>query len=209
VDAAVPQWALDACDRNNVLFVGRFDLTKGADVLLKAFLLVLSKRPNLKLTFVGPDRGWVREDGSSVQFAAYLAALFPVHLRDRVEYLGPLDNREVAKLRARSMVTVVASRWENQSYALLEAMSQGCPVVSTDAGGCPESVIDGVTGRLAKSGVPEDFAAQIDAMLDDPQRAESMGRAARRHVLEHHSAGKIVDNALVMYQRVISRHHDF
>jgi glycosyltransferase involved in cell wall biosynthesis len=117
-----------------------------------------------------------------------------------------VGNREVAKLRANAMVTVVASRWENPGYTLLEAMFQGCPVVSTDAGGCPESVINGVTGRLAKSEGPDDFAVQLCAMLDDPEAAKVMGQAARRHVTELHSAARVAAESLALYERVISNH---
>jgi glycosyltransferase involved in cell wall biosynthesis len=102
------------------------------------------------------------------------------------------------------MVTVVASRWENQSYAVLETMFQGCPLVSTDAGGCPESVVHGVTGRLARSEDPEDFASQILAMVDDPEGAQVMGQAARRHVLEQHSPKQVADASLDLYNKVIA-----
>jgi glycosyltransferase involved in cell wall biosynthesis len=101
------------------------------------------------------------------------------------------------------MVTVVASRWENQSYALLEAMFQGCPVVSTDAGGCPESIIDGLSGRLANSGNSEDFAAKILSMLGNPAGAKAMGEAARRYVLDQHSPKRVVDETLHLYNSVI------
>jgi glycosyltransferase involved in cell wall biosynthesis len=203
MDSDAPIWRLSACDRNTILFVGRFDLRKGADVMLKAFLLVLKSRPDMKLIFVGPDSGLPAADGMRIQFAAYRDSLFPTELRSRVDFRGRMANHEIANLRARAMMTVIPSRWENQGYTLLEAMLQGCPVVSTDAGGCPESVIDGVTGRLAKSEDPQDFAVQICAMLDDPLAAEAMGLAARRHVMEHHSATRVAASTLEMYQRLI------
>ena len=59
-------WNLNGCDRNTVLFVGRFDLRKGADIALKAFALLLKDKPELKLIFVGPDEGLPdREGGGS------------------------------------------------------------------------------------------------------------------------------------------------
>ena len=201
---AAPIWHLDGCDRNTILFVGRFDLRKGADIALKAFALLLKDRQNLKLIFVGPDEGLPAEGGGRMQFAAYREMLFSPEDGARVDYRGRMPNQEIAKLRTQAMLTVVASRWENQGYALLEAMLQGCPVVSTDAGGCPESISHGVTGLLARSEDPGDFAMQIRAMLDAPARAESMGQAARQHVIEHHSAAAVADLALDTYQRVVS-----
>ena len=175
--------------------------------MLNAFLSILKARPELNLIFVGPDRGLTGSDGNLIQFGAYCDLLFPVKLRSRVDYLGPIANRDIEKLRVKAMLTVVASRWENMGYTVLEAMFQGCPLVSTDAGGCPEAVIDGATGRLAKSEDADDFAAQFNAMLNDPAAAQEMGRAARLHIIEHYSADKVAAATVEMYQRAISNCH--
>jgi glycosyltransferase involved in cell wall biosynthesis len=206
MDSDTPLWSLDTCDRNTLLFVGRFDLRKGADVALKSFLSVLKHHPSLKLTFVGPDLGIPAPDGNRLQFESYCDSIFPSGLRDRVDFRGPMSNHEIANLRANSIITIVASRWENPGYTLLEAMFQGCPLVSTDAGGCPESVTNGVTGRLAISENPDSFAAQLRAMLEDPAGAEVMGHAARRHVIDKHSSTKVAVATLEMYRRVIRMH---
>jgi glycosyltransferase involved in cell wall biosynthesis len=205
MDDDIPLWSLEACERNTILFVGRFDLPKGADIMLEAFLSVLKTHPDMRLIFVGPDHSLPGANGEKVQFAAYCESLFGVELRDRVDFRGRMPNREIAKLRTRAMVTVVASRWENQPYTLLEAMLQGCPVVSTDAGGCPESIVNGVSGLLARSGHPEDFAAQIRALIEDPQSARAMGQAARRHVLDQHSPERIANKSIALYDRVIAK----
>ena len=195
-----PLWNLVTCDRNTVLFVGRFDLRKGADVVLKAFVFLLKERPTLRLIFVGPDRGIRAENGALLRFDEFAARHLPAGSLARIDFRGPLANEDVARLRTQAMVTIIASRWENQGYTLLEAMYQGCPVVSTDAGGCPESVVHGVSGRLAKSANPEDFAKQLAAILDDPEGARRMGAAARRHVIEQHSAAKVAAESVSLYE---------
>jgi glycosyltransferase involved in cell wall biosynthesis len=204
MDDDIPLWRLAACDRNAILFVGRFDLLKGADIMLKAFLSMLKMRPDLRLIFVGPDLGLPGSDGKGIHFGPYCDLLFPAEFRDCVDFRGPVANREVAKLRTQAMVTVIASRWETAGYTVLEAMLQGCPVVSTDAGACPESVINGITGRLARSEDPDDFAAQILAMIDDPEAAQAMGDAARRYVIEQHSPNRVAAASIDLYRKVIS-----
>jgi glycosyltransferase involved in cell wall biosynthesis len=203
LDQGVPLWKSDSCDERVILYVGRFDLRKGADVLLKAFRIALRSRPDLKLVFVGPDRGLQGPDGQRVNFREYLHDLYPADLIDRVDFRGSLPNREVGVLRTKAMMTVVASRWENQGYAVLEAMLQGCPVVCTDAGGCPENVTDGVTGLLAKSGDSDAFAEKISMMLDNPARAAAMGDAARRYVLEEHSPAKVAERSMAVYEQIV------
>jgi glycosyltransferase involved in cell wall biosynthesis len=206
MDSDTPLWRLKTCDRNTILFVGRFDLRKGADIALKAFLLALKDHPHLNLIFVGPDNGLPMPDGRQLNFNSYCDLLFPKSLRNRVDYRGRLSNREIAQLRTKAMVTLIASRWENQGYTVLEPMYQGCPVVSTDAGGCPESVINGVTGRLARSEDPNDFALQICSMLEDPEGAEAIGQTARQHVIANHAAEKVAAETLEMYRKAISNH---
>jgi glycosyltransferase involved in cell wall biosynthesis len=202
--ADTPVWQLPQCERNTVLFVGRFDLTKGADILLRAISSLMASRPELRLIFVGPDEGISAASGERLKFAAYRDQLFAPEQRARVNFRGRVPHQEIAALRCAAMVTVVASRWENQPYSLLEAMLQGCPVVSTDAGGCPESVTHGVNGLLARSGDPEDFARQIEAMLNDGAAAAAMGAAAREHVARVHAPARVTAAMLGMYQQVIA-----
>jgi glycosyltransferase involved in cell wall biosynthesis len=206
VSESTPVWNLDACDRRTILFVGRFDLVKGADVVLRAFSSVLRAIPDAKLIFAGPDNGWVAADGRRIQFASYCEAVLSAQARGRIDFLGRVPHGDVAALRVRAMVTVVASRWESQPYTMLEAMAQGCPIVSTDAGACPESIVHQSTGLLAHSEDPEDFALQLCAALRDPQGAAAMGRAAREHVVKLHSPEAVVDALLECYGKVIVTH---
>lgn len=206
MDERTPLWSRNGCDANRVLFVGRFDLLKGGDIVLRAFASAVKQNKNLRMVFVGPDDGVVGPGGAKLRFSEFCDSTIPTDVRDRVDFRGRLPNDAIMTLRTQSMLTVVASRWENQGYALLEAMFQGCPVVSTDAGGCPESVVDGVTGALAKSEDAESFSRQIIEVSNDQARAESLGRAARQHVIKEHNANKVVEASLENYARVIETH---
>jgi glycosyltransferase involved in cell wall biosynthesis len=206
MDERTPLWSRHGCDANCVLFVGRFDLLKGADIVLRAFASAVKQNKNLRMVFVGPDNGVVGPGGKKLRFSEFCDSAIPADVRARVDFRGRLPNDEIMTLRTQSMLTVVASRWENQGYTLLEAMFQGCPVVSTDAGGCPESVVDGVTGFLAKSEDAECFSRQIIAVVNDPARAEALGRAARQHVIKEHNANRVVEASLENYARVIGTH---
>jgi len=203
MDEDTPLWRLADCDRDTILFIGRFDLRKGADVVLQAFRSALRQRPQLRLVFVGPDTGLPSANGK-VHFEQYRKEIFPADLSDRVEFLGRRPNKEVAQLRTRAMVTVIGSRWENQGYTVLEAMFQGCPVVCTDAGGCPENVVHEITGRLARSGNPESFAAEILAIINDPAAAERLGKAARRYILDRHAPSAVATASVQLYRRILA-----
>jgi glycosyltransferase involved in cell wall biosynthesis len=206
MDSRTPVWRLAECNKTCMLFVGRFDLRKGGDIVLKAFGLAAKKNNNLRLIFVGPDAGVIGPEGKTLHFIEFRDSVLPADIRAQVDFRGRMANDKILDLRTQSMLTVVASRWENQGYALLEAMFQGCPVISSDSGGCPESIVDGVTGVLAKSEDPESFSQQMLAIINDGSRAEALGRAARQHVIQQHAADKVAESALEMYSRVIKRH---
>ncbi len=200
---AAPLWSLEHCERKTILFVGRFDQRKGGDLVLEAFARLLALDPALRLIFVGPDGGVPSATGERVHFEAFRAALLPRDA-DRVDYRGRLEPPEICALRAQAFVTLIASRWENQSYTALEAMLQGCPVISSDAGGQPESVRHGVTGLLAAAGSVDDLVVQLRVLLDDPIGAAALGAAARAHVLEHHAPARVVRETLAAYENAIA-----
>lgn len=203
-----PLWSATGHDPNCILFVGRFDLRKGADVMLRAFALLGRVRRDLRLVFVGPDIGIPESNGHVLNFESYCRSNIPEDVARRIAFLGRLPNGEIASLRAQAAVTIVASRWENQGYTALEAMLQGCPVVSSNAGGLPENVIDGQTGRLAQSENPEDFARQIGAMLDHPDTAIRLAANARTYALTEHSPEQVALKSIDLYMSLANRRRD-
>jgi len=76
---------------------------------------------------------------------------------------------------------------------LVEAQSQGLACVSTEVGGVPELVDDGVNGRLV---APDDAAALAAAMLDllrDPDRRRALGRAGQVRVMRSFDSAASLD----------------
>jgi phosphatidylinositol alpha-1,6-mannosyltransferase len=59
------------------------------------------------------------------------------------------------------------------------------PVVAGDSGGAPETVQDGVTGRVVKGQHVGEIAAAIGDILADPMRAAEMGAAGRRWAVDN------------------------
>jgi glycosyltransferase involved in cell wall biosynthesis len=199
-------WNLAASDRNRIVFVGRFDLHKGADVMIDAFVRLASSRPTLELDFVGPDRGIPDSSGGLVRIAEYLDR----HVRDpaiarRIVIRGQKPASEIDAYRRRGFVTVVPSRYETFGYTAVEAMRLGCPVVAADSGGLREIVRDGETGLLFRSGDSQPLAAQIDRLLSTPDLAVRLGEAARRDISRHYDPVSIAETTLDLYASVVER----
>lgn len=91
---------------------------------------------------------------------------------------------------------------EGLGVALLEAGAAGLPVVAARAGGIPEVVVDGSTGRLVPPGDAPALAAALTEVMGDPETCRKMGLAARRFVEAERSVGVMVEGNLAVYRSV-------
>ena len=86
--------------------------------------------------------------------------------------------------------------------SVLDAMAFGLPVVATAAGGIPEAVDDGVSGRLVP---PRDPAALADALaevLGDEERRRALGAAGRQRFLQRFTTDHMVDETVRILSEV-------
>jgi glycosyltransferase involved in cell wall biosynthesis len=148
-----------------VVFVGRLAPEKCVDDLLRAIAAV----PETSLTVVG--------DGP--RRAALEASSRALGLRDRVTWCGyvPWGPRLFDILR-RSSVLALPSATEGLGLVIIEAMSQGLPVIGTRVGGIPELVEDGVSGVLVGVHRPDEMAAAFRLLMARPELRLRMARAA-------------------------------
>lgn len=87
--------------------------------------------------------------------------------------------RDVPELMAAFDVFVLSSLWEGLPRVLPQAMATGLPIVVTAADGNAEAVQDGVNGLLVPPGQPDDLAAAILRLLDNPALTRQMGDNGR------------------------------
>jgi glycosyltransferase involved in cell wall biosynthesis len=88
-----------------------------------------------------------------------------------------------------------------------EAMVCSRPVVTTNAGGIAEMVIDGVTGLVVESRDSEALATACARLLEDPALREDMGRAGRERILSQFTSRHLAERLESYYFRVIGRHN--
>jgi len=98
-------------------------------------------------------------------------------LSPRVRFDGA--RADVSSLYAQAMVYVQPSRVENHALSVVEAMAHGLPCVTSNAGGLPESVLDGVTGFTVDPDDTDGFCHRIHSLLDDSVLRAAMGLAGR------------------------------
>jgi hypothetical protein len=73
----------------------------------------------------------------------------------------------------------------------LEALSCGTPVVATAVGGLKETIIDGVTGWSHELGNPQDLAAKIAEVIDDPEESSRRAANGRTMVCRDYERGTV------------------
>jgi len=95
-----------------------------------------------------------------------------------IEYLGPLD--DVGPALAAARIYVLPSYREGTPRTVLEAMAMGRPIVSTDAPGCRETVVDGDNGFLVPAKNVPALAQAMERFILQPGLIAPMGRRSRQ-----------------------------
>ncbi|WP_294552574.1 glycosyltransferase [uncultured Bacteroides sp.] len=119
-----------------LLFVGRTTKVKGFSALIEAFRLVLKKVPNARLIIAG----------AIVDFTSY------GDISSRITYLGHIKPEHLRKWYRISDIGVISSYSEQCSYAGIEMMQAGLPIVSSDAFGVVDMFHDGINAKVASIG---------------------------------------------------------
>ncbi|HVO11903.1 MAG TPA: glycosyltransferase [Vicinamibacteria bacterium] len=161
--------------------------------LISAMALLRPRLPEARLVVCGD--GELR--------GALEAQVAALGLRDRVVLAG--FRRDLDQLLPAFSVFCLSSRLEGLGTSLLDAMAFGVPVVATAAGGIPEAVEDGVTGRVVPIREPAALAEALVAVLADDQHRLALGAAGRRRFLERFTAERMVEATLAVVEELACR----
>ena len=170
----------------NFLMIARLVRDKGVREYVDAARLVKSRFPDARFRLIG----WIDENPTAITRAdldAWVA-------EGVIEYLGHV--RDVRPPLCECAAYVLPSYREGTPRTVLEAMAIGRAIVTTDAPGCRETVVDGDNGFL----VPvADSAALADALirlLQDPALIESFGRRSREVAIEKYDV-RLISRLLI------------
>ncbi len=119
---------------------------------------------------------------------------------DRVRFLGQVPHeRLLAMLQERRVTLVVLPSidlgdglHEGIPVALIEAMSQGIPVISTPTGGIPELLRDGA-GIMVPPKDPLALADAIERIINDVELQKRLSQTGRQRVEEEFSVEAVID----------------
>ena len=162
-----------------VVTVGRMSLEKGHANLLSAIAL-LKDMPGLPrhrflLVGDGPEEGNLRRQAATLG------------IEDRIVMAG--FQKDVLPFYALANAFALPSLSEGSPNVILEAMAAGLPIASTNVGGVPEILEDGVTGLLVPAQNPPALAEALRRLLTSDALRLQLASAARRQAETAHTLG--------------------
>ena len=157
-----------------LLFVGRIQPLKGADVAVRTLATLADAGDSSHLVVVGGPSGPRGE-------AAYddLQSLAKeLGVLDRLHLVAPQPHELLSSYYRAADVCLVPSRSESFGLVALEASACGTPVVASAVGGLTTLVDDGRTGFLVEDPTPGAFAAAVRRLGREPLLAEQFSTAS-------------------------------
>ncbi|MFU8830602.1 MAG: glycosyltransferase [Wenzhouxiangella sp.] len=171
-----------------LVFVGHmgwFPNRDGIEHFIAEILPLLKKRPDLKLEIIG------RNPGLSV----------PETEAGRVKFAGFVDDLQ-ARVQRAAVFIVPLRAGSGTRLKILEAMAMGKAIVSTRIGAEGIGLVDGDSACLADT--PEEFAAAVDRLLDDPGLRHRLGRRARLLAEQRYGWTVIGERLLAAYRSLLT-----
>ncbi len=105
---------------------------------------------------------------------------------------SPIELRELYSRSRFVVLSLLPTDSDNGLTVILEAMAMAKPVICTSVDGQVDVIKDGITGIFVPQGDPEAIRKAILDLWENPEKAESMGRAARSYIEQHHSMDQYV-----------------
>jgi glycosyltransferase involved in cell wall biosynthesis len=145
-----------------------FEWLYNVSCVLRAFALIQQRHADARLTVAGygPQRAELEQLARELDLR-------------HVEFVGRVPSEQMFGLLDAADVYLNAPDVDNMPNSVLEAFASGLPVVTTDAGGIPYIVEDGVTGLMVRRNDAEALARAALRLLDDEQLATEIAQRAR------------------------------
>jgi colanic acid/amylovoran biosynthesis glycosyltransferase len=175
-----------------LISVGRLAWAKGYEFALDAVAKVVAAGIDVEYLIVG--EGPYEE---AIRFAADQLGLLA---NGTVRMLGGVSRQRVRELLGSADIMVHAALEEGFCNAVLEAQAMGLPVVTSDAGGLPENVDDGVSGFVVRRRDSDAMSQRLLLLARDRALRSRMGAAGRERVVARFAIGDQVRSFAELYR---------
>ena len=164
------------------LLIARMIKNKGIREYIEAIRKVKKNYPEVKFSMVGG----IEENIDSIDPKEIQSWV----LEDLVDYKGALP--DVRQEIENCSIYVLPSYREGTPRSVLEAMSMGRAIITTDVPGCRDTVIHGVTGFLVRPKDSSDLANAMERLIEDEKIRATMGQKSREYAVKKYSDDSVV-----------------
>ena len=187
-----------ATPEQEILFFGRIEAYKGLDILIEAFARLPRRLiETTRLVIAGLPR---------IDIQPLQERCRALHIDDRITWhLRFIAEDEVAPLFRSASIVALPYRDIDQSGVLLTAIAFDKPVVASRLGGIPETIRDGIHGRLVEPGNVEAFAQALQSILSDAELQKNMGQSIRYLKAAELSWERVAQKTLAVYEKIAGR----
>jgi len=176
-----------------VVFVGRIDREKGLFDLVECGRYICSERSDVFFIVAGKGRDLNKLKRKTRK----------IGLQDRFIFLGQVGKDQLFRLYQNATIFVFPSYHEGLPGVVLEAMSCGLPVVTTDVRGNRDLISAGENGILVPTRDPEKLAEAISVLLKDKKLRAALSKNARKTIEEKYTWNVVSSKFLRCYESLI------
>jgi glycosyltransferase involved in cell wall biosynthesis len=174
---------------DSFLFIGRLSEEKGIDCLLNAF-----QSTGLKLKIGG--------NGPLINSVKDISMKYP-----NIQYLGNLEKEQVQQYMQECTALIISSIWyEGMPVTIIEAFSQGLPVITSNIGAMSSMIKDRYNGLLFEAGNPVDLRAKLTEWQNKSQEEKELfSKNAYQTYLDNYTPERNLVQLMAIYNSAIRR----
>jgi D-inositol-3-phosphate glycosyltransferase len=185
-------------ERPRLLAVAPLAPGHGLDLLVRALVSI----PEAELVIAGgPPKSSLRADK---MYRALMRLARSLKVHRRLTFTGQVRHQDLPALFRSADLLVSAAAHEPQAAITIAAMACGTPPAVSAVGGNRDAVIDETTGLLVAPGRPDLLARRVRRLLATPMRLEAFGIAAADRAAARYDAGRIGQETVTAYQRLLA-----
>lgn len=188
VHNGLPLQEIDLSQKNydgqtKILYLSNLIYSKGYMHVLEAAKLLKQENYDFEIMFCGEfmpsadDLVPIDKKEMSIEFEEYVVKN---NLEEHVKYLGSVTGRTKFEVLNHAHVFILPTNYlnEGQPVSIIEAMANGCALISTNYRTIPEMLKENVNGYFVEYGNPEDICAKLIPLINDAQLRRDMGKAS-------------------------------
>ncbi len=176
-----------------ILTIARLDYNKSLDQVIRAIALLHNQDISVKYVIVGPDEGALKY---------YLTVARKLNVKNNIRYLNAITSKRVLlNLMRYSLAFILPSYIEGSPVAILEAMSQGTPVIISDTANFIGKTIQHMfNGLVFKYGDIKSLGQMIRILVEDVSLRKRLGVNAFSYAYEHHRLSKAAEKYVKIFK---------